>query len=48
MILNFMKKVPAGMMVIPLLIGSLLTTIFPKIWEIGGLTAAVFSIFEQK
>lgn len=43
MILNFMKKVPAGMMVIPLLIGSLLTTIFPSIWEIGGLTAAVFS-----
>lgn len=43
MILNFLKKVPAGMMVIPLLIGSLITTIFPNIWEIGGLTAAVFS-----
>lgn len=43
MILNFMKKVPAGMMVIPLLVGSLITTIFPHIFDIGGLTAAVFS-----
>ncbi|XCP84653.1 2-keto-3-deoxygluconate permease [Roseburia hominis] len=43
MILNFMKKVPAGMMVIPLLVGSLITTIFPNIFNIGGLTAAVFS-----
>lgn len=43
MILNFLKKIPAGMMVVPLLLGSILTTIFPNIWEIGGLTAAVFS-----
>ena len=38
-----MKKVPAGMMVIPLLLGSLIVTIFPNAFEIGGLTAAVFS-----
>lgn len=43
MILNFLKKVPAGMMVIPLLLGSLIVTIFPNAFEIGGLTAAVFS-----
>lgn len=43
MILNFLKKIPAGMMVVPLLLGSIITTIFPNIWEIGGLTAAVFS-----
>ena len=43
MILNFFKKVPAGMMVIPLLLGSLIVTIFPNAFEIGGLTAAVFS-----
>ena len=43
MILNFSKKVPAGMMVIPLLLGSLIVTIFPNAFEIGGLTAAVFS-----
>lgn len=43
MILNFLKKVPAGMMVIPLLLGSLIVTIFPNAFEIGGLTGAVFS-----
>ena len=43
MILNFLKKVPAGMMVIPLLLGSLIVTIFPNAFEVGGLTAAVFS-----
>lgn len=43
MILKFLKKIPAGMMVVPLLLGSIITTIFPNIWEIGGLTAAVFS-----
>ena len=31
------------MMVIPLLLGSLIVTIFPNAFEIGGLTAAVFS-----
>lgn len=30
-------------MVVPLLLGSIITTIFPNIWEIGGLTAALFS-----
>lgn len=43
MILNFLKKIPAGMMVVPLLLGSIITTIFPNIWDIGGLTQAVFS-----
>ncbi len=43
MILNFLKKIPAGMMVVPLLSGSIITTVFPNIWEIGGLTAALFS-----
>lgn len=43
MIMKFLKKVPAGMMVIPLLLGSIITTLFPDIWNIGGLTKAVFS-----
>lgn len=43
MIMKFLKKVPAGMMVVPLLLGSIITTIFPNIWQIGGLTQAVFS-----
>ncbi len=43
MILRFLKKVPAGMMVIPLLLGSLLNTLFPDALQIGGLTTALFS-----
>lgn len=43
MILNFLKRIPAGMMVVPLLLGSIITTIFPDIWEVGGLTAALLS-----
>ena len=31
------------MMVVPLLLGSLIITIFPNIWDIGGFTAALFS-----
>ncbi|MCD8084309.1 MAG: 2-keto-3-deoxygluconate permease [Clostridiales bacterium] len=43
MILNFLKKVPAGMMVMPLLLGALINTLFPDALKIGGLTTAVFS-----
>lgn len=43
MIYKFLKKVPAGMMVIPLLLGSLFATLFPDALKIGGLTTAVFS-----
>ena len=37
MILNFLKKVPAGMMFVPLLLGSLLNTIFPDALQILSL-----------
>lgn len=30
MIMNFLKKVPAGMMIVPLLIGAVLNTFFPQ------------------
>ena len=43
MILKFLNKVPAGMMVIPLLLGSIIATLFPQALQIGGLTTAVFS-----
>lgn len=43
MIMDFIKKVPAGMMVVPLCIGCLLNTFFPQALEIGGLTTALFS-----
>ena len=43
MIKRFLTKVPAGMMVIPLLLGSVLATLCPQVLEIGGLTTALFS-----
>ena len=43
MIKKFLTKVPAGMMVIPLLLGSVLATLCPQVLEIGGLTTALFS-----
>jgi len=43
MILRFLKKVPAGLMVIPLLLGALINTLFPEALKIGGLTTALFS-----
>ena len=43
MILNFLKKFPAGMMIVPLLIGACINTFCPDIVQIGGLTTATFS-----
>lgn len=43
MIMNFIKKVPAGMMVVPLLLGCLVNTFFPNALQIGGITTATFS-----
>lgn len=43
MIMNFLKKVPAGMMVVPLLLGCLINTFFPNALQIGGITTATFS-----
>lgn len=42
MIMNFIKKVPAGMMVVPLLLGCLMNTLFPEALQIGGITTATF------
>lgn len=43
MIMKFMKKVPAGLMVVPLLLGCLVNTLFPEALKIGGITTALFS-----
>ncbi len=43
MIMNFLRKVPAGMMVVPLLLGCLVNTFFPAALQIGGITTATFS-----
>lgn len=43
MIMKFINKIPAGMMVIPLLLGSLINTFFPQITGIGSYTTAIFT-----
>ena len=43
MIMNFLKKVPAGMMIVPLLIGAFLNTFCSSVLQVGSLTTATFS-----
>lgn len=43
MILNFLNRVPAGMMVVPMLLGAVLNTFFPEVPKLGSLTTATFS-----
>ena len=40
---NFLKKVPAGMMIVPLLIGAFLNTFCSSVLQVGSLTTATFS-----
>ena len=42
-ILGTVKKVPGGLMVVPLLLGAIVNTFFPEIMNVGGLHSAVFS-----
>ncbi|HEY4543372.1 MAG TPA: 2-keto-3-deoxygluconate permease [Tissierellaceae bacterium] len=41
-ILKTVKKVPGGLMVIPLLLGATINTFFPEALEIGGFTSDLF------
>jgi 2-keto-3-deoxygluconate permease len=42
-ILRTVKRIPGGMMVVPLLLGALTNTFFPQIFELGGFTEALLS-----
>lgn len=43
MIMRFLKKIPAGMMVVPMLLGAIINTFIPEITNIGSFTTAVFT-----
>jgi 2-keto-3-deoxygluconate permease. len=43
MIYSFLMKVPAGMMVVPMLLGAFMNTFFPEALQIGSFTTATFS-----
>lgn len=43
MIMRFLKKVPAGMMVVPMFISAIINTFFPEILQIGSFTTGVFT-----
>ncbi len=42
-ILEKVKKVPAGMMVVPMILGSLINTFIPEVVKIGSFTTATFT-----
>ncbi|MDV3428131.1 MAG: 2-keto-3-deoxygluconate permease [Bacillota bacterium] len=41
-ILKTVKKIPGGLMVVPLLLGALINTLFPQALQIGGFTTNLF------
>ena len=43
MIMMFLKKIPAGMMVVPMLLGAFINTFFPQVTGIGSFTTAIFT-----
>lgn len=41
-ILKTVKRIPGGLMIVPLLLGALVNTLFPQVLEIGGFTTNLF------
>lgn len=48
MIMNFLKKVPAGMMIVPLLIGAILNTFCSSVLQVGYLQQQLFQMQVQQ
>jgi len=43
MVMDFLKKIPAGIMIVPMFISSFLNTFFPDAMQIGSFTTAIFT-----
>lgn len=43
MIMRFLKRIPAGMMVVPMLLGAIINTFIPQVTNIGSFTTAIFT-----
>ena len=43
MIMRFLKKIPAGMMVVPMLLGAIINTFIPEVTNIDSFTTALFT-----
>ncbi len=41
-LLNKMKKLPGGLVIIPLVLAVLIATFFPQAYQIGGYVTALF------
>ena len=41
-ILKTMKKIPGGLMVVPLILGAILNTFYPHALDMGGFTTELF------
>ena len=43
MIMDFLKKMPAGMMIVPMFLSAIVNTFFVEALQIGSFTTAVFT-----
>ena len=41
--LKLMRKIPGGMLIVPMIIAMVFTNIFPNALHIGGMTEATFT-----
>lgn len=41
--INFMKRIPAGTIIIPMTIAAIINTIFPDLFKVGGFTESLLT-----